>query len=398
MSLQSGAGVSNDGDAYAAGVRACTLAVAPLSGAEPTLVLVFASVAYNQKRVLEGVRFIVPHAQIVGASTAGEISTDGPVPYHSVVVMALRSDTLTVQSAHATGLKDDSHKIGAIVAKEIKAALGMNPKLFMMFADGLSGNGSDAVRGIQDEFGAAFPIVGGSAGDDGNYTKTFQYHDTEAYSDTLVGVGLGGEFSFAVGSKHGWMPITQPMQVTKAEGAVLHEINGKPPLELYKEYISAEAVETLANNILSGVALSYPLGFKHKGSDEYILRAPFVVNKDGSIVCGGEVPVGAEVQLMIGGKDEAVLAAREAARSAMEALGTKPRAALIFDCHTRHKLFGTDSKPEIDAIQEVIGKDVPMTGFYTYAEQGPILDAASMTKHSSSVVLNETVVVVLLGD
>lgn len=396
MSLQSGTGVSNDEDAYAAGVRACTLAVSPLD-AEPTLVLVFASVAYDQKRVLEGVRFVVPQAQIVGASTAGEIATGGPVPYHSVVVMALSSDSLTVKTAHATGLKDNSHNIGATVAKEIKTALGMDPKLFMMFADGLSGNGSDAVRGIQDEFGATLPIIGGSAGDDGKYAKTFQYHGTEAYSDTLVGVGLGGTFSFGVGSKHGWMPITQPMQVTKAEGAVLYEINGKPPIELYKEYISAEAAETLANNILSGVALSYPLGFKHKGSEEYILRAPFIVNKDGSIVCGGEVPVGAEVQLMIGGKDEAVLAAREAALSAMKDLGGKPRAVLIFDCHTRHKLFGTDSKLEIDAIQEVVGKEVPLAGFYTYAEQGPVHEDV-VSVQSNSLVLNETVVVVLLGD
>lgn len=396
MSVRSGTGVSNDEDAYSAGVRAGTAAIASLE-VEPVLLLVFGSVAYDQKRVLEGVRFVAPNAQIAGASTAGEIATDGPVPYHSVVVMAIGSDTLIVQSAHATGLKDGSHTIGVTVAKEIKTALGLNPKLFLMFADGLSGNGSDAVRGIQQELGAALPIIGGSAGDDGKYVKTFQYHGTEAYSDTLVGVGLGGKFSFAVGSKHGWMPITQSMQVTKAEGAVLYEINGKPPIEFYKEYISAEAAATLADNILSGIALSYPLGFKYKDSNEYILRAPFIVNKDGSIVCGGEVPVGAEVQLMIGGRDEAVLAAREAATSALAGLGGKPRAALIFDCHTRHKLFGADSKLEIDAIQEVIGKDVPLAGFYTYAEQGPVQDDTS-SDQPNSLVLNETVVLVLIGD
>ncbi len=397
MSLQSGVGVSDEADAHIAGIRASSAAIATLSEA-PQLLFVFTSVTYDQKRVLEGVRTIAPQAHIVGASTAGEIATGGPVKHHSVVVMAIHSDTLTVHSGHKTGLKADSYNTGVDVAEDIKKNLVGDARLCMVFPDGLSGNGSDVIRGMQQVLGYTFPIVGGSAGDDAMYKQTYQYHNTDIFSDTLVALGLGGQFSFATGLKHGWMPISQPTKVTKAEGAVLYEIDGKPALEFYKKYIGDEAATILSNNILSGVALEYPLGFKYKESGEYLLRAPFVVNKDGSIICGGEVPTGAEVQLMIGGKDEAVRAARSAAQSALDELGTKPRAALIFDCHTRNKLFGADAKLEIDAIQEVIGREVPLAGFYTYAEHAPLHNTSSNTEERSSVVHNETVVIVLLGD
>ena len=51
---------------------------------DPNLVLVFSSVAYDQEKMLAGVHSVVKGALIVGCSTAGEITTDGPAKRHSV--------------------------------------------------------------------------------------------------------------------------------------------------------------------------------------------------------------------------------------------------------------------------------------------------------------------------
>src|SRR3989338_209397 len=93
MSLQSSVGLAYGTDSYAVGTDACQEALTRL-GTEPNLVIVFASVSYDQEKVLAGVRSVFKTALVVGSSTAGEITTAGPARKHSVAVMALQSSDI----------------------------------------------------------------------------------------------------------------------------------------------------------------------------------------------------------------------------------------------------------------------------------------------------------------
>jgi len=53
-------------------------------------------------------------------------------------------------------------------------------------------------------------------------------------------------------------------------------------------------------------------------------------------------------------------------------------------------------KNEIDAIQEVLGKQVPMIGFYTYGEVAPL--AGEIDPKCFSVFHNETMTLMVLGE
>ena len=64
----------------------------------------------------------------------------------------------------------------------------------------------------------------------------------------------------------------------------------------------------------------------------------------------------------------------------------------MFNCIARNKLLGIECKTEIDAVREVIGKDVPIIGFYTYGEVGPF-----EAEKGKSVFHNETMNLLLLG-
>src|SRR5665647_703317 len=65
----------------------------------------------------------------------------------------------------------------------------------------------------------------------------------------------------------------------------------------------------------------------------------------------------------------------------------KPSAVLQFDCAARGKtLFGPEVKEMgIDAIQDVLGKDIPWVGFYTYGELAPI--GGKNYAHTATVAL-----------
>jgi hypothetical protein len=101
---------------------------------------------------------------------------------------------------------------------------------------------------------------------------------------------------------------------------------------------------------------------------------------------------------MIGSTEEAVKVAREAAQTALKQLeGAAPQAIIIFNCIARNKLFGERSGEEINAIQEVLGRDVPLIGFYTYGEQAPLGGEVKNIEKCNPAFHNETVVITVLA-
>jgi hypothetical protein len=399
MSLISSVGVGYGEDSFLAGVSACQDAVGTLEGGiKPNALIVFASSKYNQEEMLKGVRSVSGDTLLVGSSTAGEISTEGPIGKPSVVVMALASSEIKFFAASGTSVSEDSHAAGKTTAEKVKEQAGEALKAFIMLPDVLKGNGAEIVRGVLESLGEHFPVVGGASGDDFQFKQTYQYLNDQVLSDKVVGLGLTGDFNIGIGVKHGWIPVGTPMKVTKSEGAILHEVNGKPAVKIYEDYFGEQEASVLKTEVLAKLAITYPLGLKVEGSEELLIRDPFSVDANGSITCAAEIPEGAEIRLMIGSIEDAVRVAKLAATNALEQLeGKKPKAILIFNCIARDKLFGSRSGEEISAIQEVLGRDVPLIGFYTYGEQAPMNGEVKNINKCNSAFHNETVVVTALA-
>jgi hypothetical protein len=76
---------------------------------------------------------------------------------------------------------------------------------------------------------------------------------------------------------------------------------------------------------------------------------------------------------MIGTKESTLQAAEDAARQAKADMKErKIDLAIIFDSVFLLRLLGRAAEQEIEIIQNSLGKDVPMIGFYSYAEQAPL--------------------------
>lgn len=400
MSINASVGIADGEDAYTVGANACQDAIDRLRDKQPSALLVFSSVKYDQEKMLQGVRSVASTATLVGCSTAGEITTQGPAKRHSIAVMALKSEDISFFAGVGEHIADEAKEAGKAVADAVKKqAPGEKLNAFMMFPDVLVGNGADIVRGVLESLGSHFPLVGGAAGDDFEFKKTYQYLNGKVYSGAVVGLGLQGKFRMGIGVKHGWIPVGMPRKVTKSSGSILHELNGQPAIKIYEDYFGTERASELRTETLAKLAITYPLGMQVKGSEELLIRDPITVDKKGSITCAAEIPEGSEVRLMIGSREEAVKVARLAALNALEQLGGgKPKAIIIFNCIARSKLFGERSGDEIDAIQEGLGKDVPLIGFYTYGEQAPLGGEVLNINKCNPAFHNETVVIYVLGD
>lgn len=350
--------------------------------------------------MLAGVRSVTKDATLVGCSTAGEITTEGPAKRHSVAVMTLKGEGVSFFAGVGENIAAGATAAGKAAAVAVKSQ-APEGKLdsFIMLPDVLVGNGADIVRGVLEGLGQHFPVVGGAAGDDFEFKKTFQYLNDKVYSGSIIGLGLTGAFKIGIGVKHGWIPVGLPKKVTKSEGSVLHELDGRPAITIYEEYFGPEQTAELKTETLAKLAITYPLGMRVEGSEELLIRDPITVDASGSITCAAEIPQGSEIRLMIGSREEAMKVAKEAAANAVAQLeGGKPKAVIIFNCIARNKLFGERSGDEIDAIQEAVGRETPLIGFYTYGEQAPLGGEVKNINKCNPAFHNETVVIAVLGD
>lgn len=399
MALHAGVGLSTNKDSRSAGFEAAKIAVGELGGQKPNFVIAFSSVSFDQKDLVRGIREASEGAPLVGCSDAGEIINGGPHE-KSVVVMAIYSDTITFTSGLGNDVKTDAREAGRNAAKAVKTKAPDPLRAFVMFPDVLTGNGAEAVRGVLDVLGPHFPVVGGAPGDDFLFEKTYEYQDDTVATGAVGAFGLSGTFSMGIGVRHGWIPIGVPMKVTKSEGAVVHELDGKPAISIYEDYFGQKADE-LKKEPLARMAITYPLGIKVPDMEEYLIRDPITVDEKGSITCAAEIPQGSEIRLMIGSKEKAVEAAQEAARKLMadfERVQSRPKLMLMFNCIAREKLFGQKAKDEIEAVMAIVGRDVPLLGFYTYGEQAPIGGEIVQVEKINSRFYNETVVMFAIGE
>lgn len=394
MAINSGLGTSiNIGDPRAAGKEAVSNAIQDLGGKEPHIIFAFSSIKFDQQKLVEGMNEARGSTTLVGCSAAGEI-TGQATTFESIIAMAIHAPDIKFSVGLGSDVGADSDKSGAQSAKAALDAAGGKIDLFMMLPEGLTGNGSAIVRGVQSVLGEKFPITGGSAGDDYLFKKTWQYYNDKLLTDSVVGVGLSGDFAFGFGVRHGWEPVGLPLKVTKSEGAVLKELDGQPALKIYQDYFGKEA-EDLVKEPLARMAYTYPLGMSVEGSKELLIRDPVIANDKGEITLAGEIPEGTTIRLMIGDRDKAISAAKDAAKTAISQLeGKTPKVIIMFNCMARNRLLGVRCHEENEGVQGVIGGDAKMIGFYTYGEQGPLLGK----KDTKSYFHNETMNLVVLGD
>ena len=95
-------------------------------------------------------------------------------------------------------------------------------------------------------------------------------------------------------------------RITKSEGNVLFELDGKPALELYQNYLGDQAEG------LPGTGLLFPLNIQTEDREKGVVRTILAVDEEKqSMTFAGDIPGGAKVQLMKANVDGLVDGAEE---------------------------------------------------------------------------------------
>lgn len=389
MRTTTGTGSSTNASGRAAGSEAAQRAMRRLEGATPTYGLLFASPGPDLADAIDAAREI-SRAEIVGCTTAGEITEQG-LAHQSVVVMLVASD-VTLKARYATGLKADPRKLagelwsGLGEVKKAAAARDHRHLTTILLTDGLVPTGEKLVGELYEQrVQSGTQIVGGAAGDEGRFVATTVGGAGRTGRDAATALHVFGSAPWGLGADHGLRATTKPMRVTKAEGNVLQEIEGQPAFAVYEKHAAERGVRLDRSNA-GAYLIANELGM-HIFDRISRARAPLSVGEDGSLVCAGDIPRGSMVSILDGDPARMVAAARLAAEYARTKLGTRAAAGvLLFDCVCRGMILKKEFDREVEAVRSVF-PDVPVAGFLTYGEIARSSDKLDGWHNATAVVV-----------
>ena len=395
MSTLIGVGFSQIPDPQKATLQACVQVKNHLNTAETDLIILFVSPAYVSQEILEIIARTLKPKRLVGSSTGAILLSDG-VTNHGIAIVGINSDEMSFGISALTDIgNQDMRLIGFELAKKAVSDLNLPQReVFITFSEGIEKDSPPFIRGAKEVFGGGFPVIGAISSDDFKYKRLHQFFQDQILKNSAVGVLFGGAFNIALGCRHGFKPLGKPRTLTQVDGHVIRTIDNKPAVDIYKHFLGDQA-DQLKNVALNSHAAMYPLGIYLEEAQQYLLRNIIDILQDGSIVCQGGIPQGAEVHLMISNKDSCHLSAVIAAESVKTTLaGRQAKLILVFESLARHKILGRSVPGEIQAIREILGHTTPLAGMCSYGEIAPF---GSLNNIKNIYLHNESILIVAIA-
>jgi len=313
-----------------------------------------------------------PNSRFMACSTAGEIfETSIQDQSLAVAVAEFERSQLRCTAVRAEN-SADSFDVGCNIAKKLMAP---DLRAIFVLSNGTMVNGSELVRGLNEVLPDEVVVTGGLAGDGDRFEETWVLDNRELATNSVSAVGFYGDHvEIGHGSKGGWDVFGPQRRVTRSESNILYELDGKPALDLYKEYLGDLASE------LPSSALLFPLSLRlHPEDERNVVRTILGVNEnDQSLTFAGDIPTGSYAQLMKANFERLIGGASEAAQMIVPSSngGKGESLSIAISCVGRRLVLGEHSEEELEAALDVLPKDVHQVGFYSYGELSPYTTGA----------------------
>src|SRR5215216_1771952 len=402
MTIKAGVGMSRHHNPSVAGREAAEQALQKAGVAKPDFIFMFATTSYDQHSLVRTVRESTGGAPLAGCSAEGTLNGDeADESNFSVVVTAISSDELRWHNGIARGLlEDDSRAVGRRVAQDLLPHLSADTIGMFVFPDGRVDFGvsrdnlDNFFAGLEENLPSErfLPMWGGGANKTGGWREPpHQYCDDEVVSGGVSYALLSGRAQASWAISHSVIPIGGERIVTRSQGNVIHEIDGKPAVEVLKEYLPEHALADDRNwmDYANSLALCFEAPSYMK-DEEYVVRGvPAVKMADGSIIVQTEVQEGTSIWFSSRDKQKVATGLDRMAAQIKEQLdGDQPKLVLQFECATRGKdMFREQEKLQVlRQFWRSVDPDVPWAGFYCAGEIGPVEERNNHHLYTSVVL------------
>ncbi|MFO1399216.1 MAG: FIST N-terminal domain-containing protein [Burkholderiales bacterium] len=308
----------------------------------------------------------LPQAVRVGCSTAGGIRDAHVEDVTLTVAVARFASTGMRQVALPIASDDDSFAVGRRLGDSL-----CSPGLRAVFvlSDGLHVNGSQLAAGLAASLPPGVAVTGGLAGDGERFGTTWVLAGGAPRERQVAAVGFfGDKLRVGHGCDAGWAPFGPERRVTRSTGSVLHELDGKPALALYKSYLGERAAG------LPATALLFPLSIRRDADDPHpLIRTILGVDEAAqTLTFAGDIPEGQLARLMRTNIERLIQSAGHAAKDAAHDFPADAAPlAISVSCVGRRLVLGERTDEEIESVRDALPRGAVQVGFYSYGEMSP---------------------------
>lgn len=350
---------------------------------DSTLVLAFAAPELcSSPAPLQELARALPNSMLVGCSTSGEIA-GSQVNDASISVAIARFEHTTLRRAVTSASRAaESFEAGARLAAELA---GPGLRAVFVLSDGLCVNGTSLVDGLARHLPPGVVITGGLAGDGSRFARTWVLNHDLPEPNRICAVGLYGErLRIGHGCDGGWSDFGPERRITRSEGNVLYELDGKPALDLYKKYLGERAAG------LPGTALLFPLSVRREGEgQELLVRTILGIDEERrSLTFAGDMPQGGVARLMRANTDKLIGSAGQAARQAtLGASDVDDTLVISVSCVGRRLVLGERTEEEVETVVDSAPQRAGHVGFYSYGEIAPAAPGGASELHNQTMTV-----------
>ncbi|MBN1980442.1 MAG: FIST C-terminal domain-containing protein [Chitinivibrionales bacterium] len=325
-----------------------------------TTLLYFASSKYDPQLLSSAMKESFSGSTVIGCTTAGEL-VSGAMLKQSVVAMALdKNEIADVCVAVVENIANPETVSKAFSQFEHHFGVSMRSMditnhVGCILVDGLSCAEEKVMEKIGDLTDVIF--IGGSAGDDLQFKKTYLSANGKTYTNAAVlilfkvvkGYDIIKTQSFKI------LPMTLEATAVNESTRTVASFNHKPAAQAYMEALGAQSIESLPNYFMN-----HPLGLM-VGKEPYV-RSPQRLS-DLSMIFYCNVKEGMRLSLLE--STDIVADTKKALAQKLSELGT---ISGIINFHCILRTLELEQKKQTKAYGELFSP-IPTIGFSTYGEE-----------------------------
>ncbi|MBS1228555.1 MAG: hypothetical protein H6R17_1832 [Proteobacteria bacterium] len=327
------------------------------------LVIFFCSTRYDLDALAGEMSRLFDGVKVIGCTTAGEIGPSGYCDF-SISGASFPADGFTMVAGLFDRLQQFDFARGQVFVNGLLQQLeakaphseACNSFAFLM-VDGLSVREEPVVRTFQNALGN-IQLVGGSAGDDSRFVRTWVFFDGAFRPDSAVLLLASTPHPFKVFKTQHFVSDNERLVVTEADPArrIVREINGLPAAEEYARVIGSTVADLGSLRFANS-----PVVVVIDGTD--YVRAIQKANDDGSLTFFCAIDEGLVLRVAHG--EDLLGNLSQSLATLREEIGV-PQAVLACDCILRNLEITHDG---LKASVGEVFRDHHAVGFSTYGEQ-----------------------------
>ena len=234
--------------------------------ADCDLVILHASIGHNFNDLISQAKEMAPKARILAASCCGVVGREGvSESMKDIALMAVKGKEFAIAATDQIYGKN-SYEKSLELARSLKA---QSPNINMVYflASGIDISNDQCIRAFEEVLGEQVTIFGATSSDNMKGLISYQAVDDKVYEHGAYAVGFcDPSLSVFTKATHGFVAVGEPLVVTKSDGCVIKEFNGKPAWEVFTDRLG------LSHDVTPGETI--PIGalgerLSDKDAEEY---------------------------------------------------------------------------------------------------------------------------------